>query len=159
MHFIVRTHVIPPIWQTHRGEDKKQVPLELNMYLDKLMHTTTSTCLEINIDTMHQHVSGPVTPRMTMDMLSDELDEGAILVYPDAMEARVRFNKMSPLSAQTPSRMTKLGISSPPSTITRMSKIWSHHNGLSLSDVLHGFLKPFCLTWVHVHDNITSCQV
>lgn len=28
---------------------------------------------------------------MMMHMLSDELDIGAILVYPDAMEARVRF--------------------------------------------------------------------
>ena len=44
-------------------------------------------------------------------------------------------------------------------TITSMSKSWPHHNGLSVSDVLHGFLKPCCLTWVHVHCNVESCQV
>ena len=33
----------------------------------------------------------------------------------DAMEARVRFSNMSPLSACTPSQATKLGIKSPPS--------------------------------------------
>jgi len=50
------------------------------------------------------------------------------------------FSRMLPLSTQTPSQTTKLGISSPPSTITRMSKSWSHHNGPSVIDVLHGFL-------------------
>ena len=44
-------------------------------------------------------------------------------------------------------------------TITSMSKTWSHHNGPSVSDVLHGFLKPLCLTWAHVHFNVMSCQV
>jgi len=159
MHAIVRTHTIPPIWHTHQGKDKKQVQLELNMYVDKLMCTTTNTCMERNVDTMHQHVVGPVTPRMTMHMLLDELDRGAILVQLDATKARVRFSKMSPLSAWKPSWMTKLGISSPPSTIKRMSKSWSHHNNLSVSDVVLGLLKPFCLTWAHVHCNVTSCQV
>ncbi|MCY6488201.1 hypothetical protein, partial [Actinobacillus pleuropneumoniae] len=31
-------------------------------------------------------------------------------------------------------------------TITSMSKSWSHHNGLSVNDVLYGLLKPCCLT-------------
>lgn len=129
------------------------------MYFDKLMRITTSTCLETSTNTMHQHVAGSVTPRMTMRMLSDKLDGGAISMDLVAIEERVHFNNISLLSAQTPSQMTKLGISSAPSTITRMSKSLSHHNGLSLSDVLHGFLKPFYLTWVHVHCNVTSCQV
>jgi len=159
MHVIVHTDAIPPIWHTHRCEDKKQVQLELNMYFNKLMCAATNTCLEINTYTMHEDVAGPAAPRMTMRMLSDELDGGAILVYPNAMEARVHFNKMSALSAQTPSWMTKCVISSPPSTITRMSKSWSHHNSLGVSDVLHGLLKPYCLTWVHVHCNVTSCQL
>ena len=127
MHVIVRTHEIPPIWHTHRGKDKKQVQLDLNMYFNKLMRTTTSTCLEINADTMHQHVVGPVVTKNTMHMLLDELDGGAISVYPDATEARFRFSKMSSLSAWTPSWMNKLGINSPPSTITRMLKSWSYH--------------------------------
>jgi len=44
-------------------------------------------------------------------------------------------------------------------TITSMSNNLSHQNGPSVSDVLHGLLKPFCLTWLHVHCNVTSCQV
>lgn len=129
------------------------------MYIDKLIRTTTSRCLEISAETVHQHVVDLVAPRMTMRMLSDKLDGGAISMYPNAIDARVHFNKMSPLSAQTPSRTTKLSINSPPSTITRISKSWFHHNGLSVRDILYGFLKPFCLTWVDVHCNVTSCQV
>ena len=159
MHVIVHMHAIPPIWHTHWGKDKKQVQLELNMYFDKLMHTTTNTCLERSLDTMHRHVVSPVAPRKTMCMLSDELYRGVISVHPDATEARFRFCKMSPLSVRTPSRTTKLGIISPPWTITWISKSWSHHNGLSVNDVLHGLLKPFCLTWAHVHYNVTPCQV
>jgi len=30
-------------------------------------------------------------------------------------------------------------------TIISMSKSWSHHNELSISDVLQGLLKPCCL--------------
>ena len=40
---------------------------------------------------IRQIVASPVALKMMMHMLSDELDIGAILVYPDAMEARVRF--------------------------------------------------------------------
>jgi len=159
MPLIVCTHAIPPIWHTHQGKYKKQVQLELNMYFENLMHMTTNTCPEISADTMQQCVAGLVTPKTTMHILSDDLDRGAILVHLDATKARVHFNNMSPLSAWTPSWKTNIGIISPPSTITSMSKSWSHHNVPSVSDVLHGFLKPFCLTWVHVHCNVISCQV
>ena len=77
MHVIVHMHEIPPIWHTHRGEDKKQVRLELNMYFDKLMHMVTNTHLEINIDIMHQCVVSSTVPKKTMHMLEDELDEWA----------------------------------------------------------------------------------
>ncbi len=97
--------------------------------------------------------------RRSMRMLSDELNKGAISVHPNATKARVHFNKMSPLSARTPSQTTKLGINSSPLTIISMSKSWSRHNSLSVSDALHGLLKSFCLTWAHVHCNVTSCQV
>jgi len=128
MHIIVYMHAIPPIWHTHRGENKKKVQLELNMCFDKLMPMTTSTCLDISADTMHQHVTGLVAPKTTMHMLSDELDGGAISVYLDAMEEIVCFNKTSSLSTRTPSWMPKIGIILPPSTFIRMSKSWSHHN-------------------------------
>ena len=93
IHVIMRTHATPPIWHTHWGEEKKQVQLELNMYFDKLMCTNMDTYLEINADTMHQHVTGPVAPKTAMHMLSDELDWGAILVYPDATKASFRFQQ------------------------------------------------------------------
>lgn len=91
-------------------------------------------------------------------MLSDKLDR-AISMHSDLMKERIFFSKGSTLSAQTPTRTTKIGIISSPSTITSMSKSWPHHNGPSLSDVLQGFLKPICLTWAHVHYNVTSYQV
>ncbi len=83
------------------------------MYFNKLMHMVTRTHMDISTDTMHQYVVGSVAAKKIICMLSDELDREAISVYPDAMEARVRFSKMSPLIARTPSRTTKLGISSP----------------------------------------------
>jgi len=115
MHVIVRMHAIPPIWHTHRGKDKKQVQLELTMYFDKLMRIATITCLEISADTMHQHVVGSAALKKTMCMLADELDGGATPMHHNATETRVCFSNMSPWSACTPSRTTKLDIISPTS--------------------------------------------
>ena len=70
------THAIQPIQHTHQGEDKKQVQLELNMYFGKLMCMTTNTHLKISMDTMYQCVAGSTTPKKTMRMLADELNEG-----------------------------------------------------------------------------------
>lgn len=69
MYIIVPMRAIPLIWHTRRDEDKKPVQLEMDMYFYKLMCTTTNTCLEINADTMHQHVDGLIAPRITMHML------------------------------------------------------------------------------------------
>ena len=69
MHAIMHTHVIPPIWHTNRGEDKKQAQLVLNMYFNKLMCMVTKTHLEIRTDTMHQYVAGPTTLKTMMCML------------------------------------------------------------------------------------------
>lgn len=91
MHVIVCMHAIPPIWHTHLGEDKKQVRLELNMYFDKLMWMVTNTHLEITTEIMHQYVAGLDTLKTLMCMLSKELDRGAISVFSDTKEARVRF--------------------------------------------------------------------
>ena len=113
MHVVECMYEIQPIQHTHQGEDKKQVQLGLNMYFGKLMRMTTSTHLKINTDTMHQCIAVLAAPKKTMHMLADELDGGSIPMHPDTMEARVRFSKMSPLITQTPSRTTKLGISSP----------------------------------------------
>lgn len=93
MDVIMRMHAILPIWHTHRGKDKKQVQLALNMYFDKLMWMVTSTHFEISIDTMHEYVTGTATLKKMMRMLSDELDRGAILVYPDTTGERAWFQK------------------------------------------------------------------
>lgn len=53
----------------------------------------TSTHSEINIDTMHQYVVGPVALQMMMCMFLDKLDEGAISMYPDATKARFCFQQ------------------------------------------------------------------
>ena len=116
----------------------------------QLMRMTTSTHWKISTNTMHQCVAGSAAPKNTMRMLANELDGGAISIHPDTTEARVRLSKMSPWRAYTSSWTTKLGISFPLSTIMRMLKSWSHHNDPSVSDVFHGFLKPFSLTWVHL---------
>jgi len=81
MHVIVHTHAIQPIQHTHQAEDKRKVKLELNMYFSKLIRMTTSTHLKINTDTMHQCVSGSSTPKKTMHMLANELDEEAKIMH------------------------------------------------------------------------------
>lgn len=57
------------------------------------MHIATSPYMSIIVDTMHRYVTGPTTLKTKMHMLSDNLDRGAQAVYPNAMEARVRFQK------------------------------------------------------------------
>jgi len=107
-------HAIPPIQHTHQGEDKKKVRLELNMYLTVDAHDHQNT-----LEDQHGHYALVCCrfnhTQKTLHMLADELDEGAIPMHPDSMEARVHFSKMSSLSACTPSRTTKPGISLPPS--------------------------------------------
>ena len=63
------------------------------MHSNKFMCMVTSTHLEINTYTMRQYVAGLATFKMMMRMLSNKLEKGAKLVYPDATEARVCFQK------------------------------------------------------------------
>lgn len=81
MHVIVHTHATQPIQHTHQGKDKKQVQLALNMYFDKWMWMTTSTHSNISMETMHQSVASSATPKKTIHMLVEELDEGAEPIY------------------------------------------------------------------------------
>ena len=57
------------------------------------MHITTISDLVINADNVHQYVFGLATLKTMMHMLSDELDRGTRVVYLNAMDARVRFQK------------------------------------------------------------------
>jgi len=71
-------HTCNPTHSTHLPRQRqKQVQLKLNMYFDKLMCMTTSKKLKIRTDTMHQCVSGSTTPKKTMHILANKLDEGA----------------------------------------------------------------------------------
>ena len=63
------------------------------MYFGKLMCMTTNTHLKIITNPMHQCVAAPAALKTMMSILLDELDRGAKSVYPDAMEARVRFQQ------------------------------------------------------------------
>ena len=87
------THAIPSIGTLTDTKTKAQVRLELDLYFDELMCITTSPYLVISANTMHQYVAGLAALKEMMHMLSDELDRGAQAVYPDTMEATVRFWK------------------------------------------------------------------
>ena len=70
---------------------KAQVRLELDSYFDEFMRIATNPDFPISADIMHKYIVGPTTLKTMMHILSDDLDKGSRAVYPDAMEARVRF--------------------------------------------------------------------
>jgi len=146
MHVIVCTHAIQPIQHTHQGEDKKQVELELNMYFGKLMHMTTNAHLKINTDTMHQGVSGSATPKNTMRMLEDELDERGSNQCTSCNRGKSSLQQDVTTRCMHTITDDQAWHQVTTFTITKMSKSWSHHSGPSVSDVLQGLLKPCCLT-------------
>lgn len=91
MDVVVRTHAIPSIGTLTQAKINAHVWLELKSYFDDLMCITTSPDLPISADIMHKYVVGPTTLKTMMHILSDELTRGPWAVFPDAMEARVRF--------------------------------------------------------------------
>ena len=113
---IVRTHNIPSIRTLTQAMRKNQVMLEVKGYIEQLMCKATNDDLKLSTENMQKYIGGPTTLRIVLRVLQDELDRGFRTIYLEAMEARVCFSKMSPWGACTPSRMTKLGIISPPST-------------------------------------------
>jgi len=70
---------------------KKQVQQELDSYFDKLMRIATNLDFPICIDIMCKYIVGPTTLKKMTSMLTDELDKGARAVYPNAMEAKFKF--------------------------------------------------------------------
>jgi len=93
MDVIVCTHAIPYIGTLTDTKIKAQVRLELDSYFDELMRITTRADLVISENTMHQYVSSSTALKTMMHMLLDELDRGARVVYLDAMEVGVGFQK------------------------------------------------------------------
>jgi len=55
------------------------------------MHIATIPDLPISVDIMHKYAASLDALKTMMRMLSDELDRGAQVVYPDAMEVRSWF--------------------------------------------------------------------
>ena len=93
MDVIVCVHTIPSIGTLTEVKSKNQIRIELDMYFDKLRRVATNVNLEIGAHTMHLYVVGLATLNTMKHMLADELDRGAISVYPDATEARVLFQQ------------------------------------------------------------------
>lgn len=91
MDVVVHTHEIPSLGTLTQVNTKKQVQLELDSYFNELMCISTSPNLPISANTMHKYVVGPATLKTMMRMISDELERGYQVVYPNAMEAKVRF--------------------------------------------------------------------
>ena len=87
----MHTHMIPSLGTLTQAKTKKQVQQELDSYFDDLMRTATNPNLLISADVMRKYVASSTTLKTMMHMLTDELDRGARAVYPDAMEARFRF--------------------------------------------------------------------
>jgi len=123
------------------------------------MCIATSLDLSISVDTMHKYVFGLETLKEICACFqtswSEELEKCTQILWRQDSGSR----NMSPCSTRTPSGTTDLGISLLLLIIMKMLKSWYSNNFPSHSDVLHGFLKTFYLTWVHVHCNVMLRQV
>ena len=87
----MHTHAIPSLRTLTQAKTKKHVQQEIDSYFDELMHTATSPDFPISVDIICKYVASPATLKIMMHMLTNKLDRGARAVYPDAMEARFRF--------------------------------------------------------------------
>ena len=57
------------------------------------MRVATSDDLQLSAKNMQMYISGPTTLKIVLRMLHDELDKGFRTIYPEAMEARLCFEK------------------------------------------------------------------
>ena len=57
------------------------------------MRIATGPDLSTIVDTMHKYVVDLATLKKMIQMILDDLDRGAQAMYPDVMDARVRFQK------------------------------------------------------------------
>lgn len=90
---MVRKHRIPSISSLTDAKPKNQVRLEIDDYMEKLRWEATREDLEMNSHNMQKYTSGPVKVNTMLHMIQNELDTGSKTIYPDSMEARVRFHK------------------------------------------------------------------
>jgi len=61
--------------------------------MEQLRREATREDLELNAHNMQKYINGPVKVNTMMHMLQNEFDTGSKTIYPDAMEARVCFQK------------------------------------------------------------------
>ena len=90
---IVRMHRISSIGSLTKAKHKNQVQLVIDRYMEKLRREATNDDLELNTPNIHKHIDGPVMVKTMLHMLQDELDKGSKTIYPESMEARVRYQK------------------------------------------------------------------
>jgi len=93
MDVFVHADAIPSIGTLTQVKTKAQVQLDLGSSFNELRRIATSPDLLISANTMHKYVAGPAALKTMMHILSNELDRGAQVVYPEAMDARVRSLK------------------------------------------------------------------
>ena len=72
---------------------KNQVMLDVEKYIEKLMRKATSDDLQLSKENMQKYIGGLATLKTLWHILQDELNKGFITIYPEAMEARVHFDK------------------------------------------------------------------
>lgn len=87
----MHTHVIPSLSTITREKTKNQVQQDLDSYFKEFMHISTGLDLPISVDVMCKYVASLTTLKKMLFIISNELDRGAQVMYPDAMEARFRF--------------------------------------------------------------------
>lgn len=90
---MVRMYGTPSIGMFTEAKEKNQVRLELNTYFHQLMLKATSEDFQVSTDNMQIYIVVPFVLMTKLRMLQDELDKGSISVQPEAMEARVCFQK------------------------------------------------------------------
>lgn len=90
---MVRMHKISSIGSLTVDREKNQVSLEINRYMKHLNWEATNDDLEVSTEKMQKYISGPVIVKTMLRMLQDELEKGSQIIYPQAMEARVHFQK------------------------------------------------------------------
>lgn len=150
----MHTHAIPSLGTLTQEKTKKQVQQELDSYFDELMRISTSLDLPISGYIMCKYGSGMATLKIMMCMLIDDLEKGARVVYPNAMEVRFRFH----IDVTAEHMDTLKDYQSWHQYVT----VDQHEDVKKLE--FYGCLSPIGLsnplfTWVHVHCNVESCQV
>ena len=61
--------------------------------MEQLRREATRENLELSMHNMQKYIGGPVMVNTMLHRLQNELDTGSKTIYPDAKEARVRYQK------------------------------------------------------------------